>query len=126
MTETNVLTQPVWAIPDDIDVECISLCQALNMLPGIHTVESCCGHGKRPFLIWMKADSLGVLPPMLYYFDNCHCGYSNWTVKVNTDCAMSPVTFYVEAEGEFSDLCIQADYIAELIEEWAIMSLEDD
>lgn len=79
-----------------IDPECISLVKAMNQYPGIKTIESCCGHGERPFRIWFEADNLEVLPPLLYWFDACHCGYTGWNIKVTTDCAMSPVHFYVE------------------------------
>jgi hypothetical protein len=34
------------------DPEVIPLVRAMNRLPGIHTQESCCGHGERPFHIW--------------------------------------------------------------------------
>lgn len=37
-----------------IDAECIRLVAALNNIRGIKTVESCCGHGVRPFSIWLE------------------------------------------------------------------------
>lgn len=36
------------------------LCQAINALPGIRTVDSCCGHGKRPFLIFCVFEATDV------------------------------------------------------------------
>lgn len=51
--------------PTDMDVECIDICTALNELPGIETVESCCGHGKRPFRIFFRASALESLHPVL-------------------------------------------------------------
>ena len=33
--------------PGNMDRECVRLCDALNMSPGIQTVASCCGHGKQ-------------------------------------------------------------------------------
>jgi hypothetical protein len=36
----------------EMDKEAIPLCNALNSLPGIKTIESCCGHGNEPFRIW--------------------------------------------------------------------------
>ena len=38
-----------------MDNECIKLCEALNKLEGIETVESCCGHGKGDYHIWFNA-----------------------------------------------------------------------
>jgi len=97
-----------------IDVECIKLCDAMNELSGIKTIESCCGHNKQPYRIWFVADSLSVLPNLLYYFDGCHCGFYSWRIRVTTDCAKSPVHFC--AEGPMGEIAYkQAEYIAELL-----------
>jgi hypothetical protein len=84
-----------------MDLECVKLCTAMNRLPGIETFESCCGHGDRPFKVWFFAESLEVLPALLYWFDACHSGVQGWRVYVTTDCAMSPAKF--EAEGPIGD-----------------------
>lgn len=52
-----------------MDKECVAFCAAVNMLPGICTVESCCGHGERPFHVWFEAESLGALPKICYWLD---------------------------------------------------------
>lgn len=64
-----------------MDAECIPLCDAMNSIKGIRTVESCCGHGKTSFDVWFKLDKK--------YFENLHIiaritcirygGFSNWT-----------------------------------------------
>ena len=102
-------------MPDDLDPECRSLCDALNRLPGIQTIESCCGHGERPFLIFFIADSLESLPAALYYFDVCHCGFGGWRVVAITDCGMNPVKFMVEGPIGAYD---QAADIAERINKY--------
>ena len=59
-----VLTGMTWETPPGIDPECIKICTALNELPGIRTVESCCGHGEQPFWIWLMVTdptALGLL-----------------------------------------------------------------
>jgi len=38
----------------EIDAEARPLIFALNRLPGITTVESCCGHGSEHFRIWFE------------------------------------------------------------------------
>ncbi len=43
--------------PAGLDSECQELFRALNALPGIETVESCCGHGIEPYRFWFLADS---------------------------------------------------------------------
>ena len=103
-----------WRNPNVMDSECISLCKAINPFRGIETVESCCGHGERPFHIWFLADNLEVLPPLLYWFAHCHCGFWGWQVIVRTDCAMRPVSFLIEGPTG-SPAYAQADQIADLI-----------
>ena len=81
---------------ESLDEEVIALVHALNRFEGINTISSCCGHGKSPFCIWFKAELLEDLPPIIYLFDKCHCGFWGWKVEVITDCAESPVTFMIE------------------------------
>lgn len=83
-------------LPDDMDSECLKLCEALNLLPGILTTNSCCGHGERPYRIFFHAEDLDALPELCYWFDNCHSGESGWQVTVYTDCGMSPARFLIE------------------------------
>ena len=37
---------------DNMDKECIALCNAINKIPGLRTIESCCGHDEREYRIW--------------------------------------------------------------------------
>ncbi len=95
-----------------MDVECVALCDALNGVPGVRTISSCCGHGREPYRIWVTVESLEALPPMLYWFDGCHCGHYGWRVLARTDCAMGPAVFRIEGPiGAYA----QAGEIAELI-----------
>ena len=101
-----------------MDKECIKLCNAMNSLPGIHTIESCCGHNKTPYRIWFWTKNLKTLPRLLYYFDRCHCDFCNWKVLVTTDCGMSPVTFLIE--GPIGNQAYsESKKIAELLREEA-------
>ena len=84
----------------DVDQECIALCEAINGIKGLRTVESCCGHGEKPFRIWFMVTLLENLPKLLYFIDPCHVELSGqWTCAVTTDCAMSSVTFCLESPG---------------------------
>lgn len=40
-----------------MDKEVVSLCDAMNALPGIKTIDSCCGHDETPFSIWFRVSS---------------------------------------------------------------------
>jgi tRNA(Phe) wybutosine-synthesizing methylase Tyw3 len=57
-------------LPNDIDKECIILCESLNKIKGIRTTESCCGHGRDPFKIWFWwNDSSKSLMKIIYNMD---------------------------------------------------------
>lgn len=83
-------------LPNDLDPECRSLCEAMNMLPGIETSESCCGHDREPFRVFFKAETLEALPRVAYWFDACHSGVSGWQIIAWTDCGMAPISFIAE------------------------------
>ena len=103
--------------PDGMDKECVSLCESVNLLLGIETCESCCGHGEHEFRIWFEAEDLEDLPSLLYWLDSCHCGFRGWLVIATTDCAMRPVIFLIEGPiGE--QAYTEADEIAGLITGW--------
>lgn len=99
---------------ENIDLECIDLCNAINTLEGLTTIDSCCGHGDREFSVFFIADSLNALPTLLYHCDPCHVGFQ-WDCFVRTDCAMSPVTFKLRSRS-VGDIAFQeANIIAEQI-----------
>ena len=79
-----------------MDPECIKLCDAVNRIPGIRTIDSCCGHGEYSFRIFFIASSLKALSPLVYWFSQCHCGQSGWQIIARTDCSMMPVNFMIE------------------------------
>lgn len=108
------MTTEKWEAPADLDREVLELCRAMNAFPGITTVESCSGHGNRPFRIWFMAENLDALPGLLYWFDACHTGQHGWSVKASTDCAASILTF--TAEGPESGYA-SADAIAKAMTE---------
>lgn len=53
----------------DMDEKCIPLCNAINSLPGLKTIESCEGHDKKPFRIWFKCD--GTSMEGLFFLTRC-------------------------------------------------------
>lgn len=56
--------------PEEIDKECVKLCDAINLYdPDFYTTESCCGHEKHPFRIFLHVKKLDRLPRILYFFD---------------------------------------------------------
>jgi len=51
-----------------VDKECVELCNAMNSLPSIETISSCCGHGKSPFRIFFKVRET---PDGLFFLTRC-------------------------------------------------------
>lgn len=104
--------------PDDMDKECIRLCDAMNSFRGIRTNDSCCGHGARTFAIHFRVtgDYNKNLPPLLYYFDGCHTRVSGWRVEVYTDCSAIGVSFMATAKSVGEEAYEEANRIAERME----------
>lgn len=102
---------------EEMDPEVIELVEALNLFPGIKTVESCCGHGKDTFNIWFEADDLESLPLVLWHIDGCHSGVCGWTVEVTTDCGMSPVHFRLGSSVKGEQAYSEAKQIAKFIKD---------
>jgi hypothetical protein len=97
-----------WTPPNDIDSEVIVLCQAINRMPGVETIESCCGHSTSQksgdhFGIWMEAKRAEDLLPLLYYIDTCHIKISReWRMEVYTDCSMDEITYHLVGPKTFN------------------------
>jgi hypothetical protein len=107
---------PDWQAPDDLDPQCLALCKAINTLPDVITTESCWGHGKRPYRVFLVPRHPEALLPVLYYLSNCHSGEAGWRCEVYTDCGMSHVTWMVEGPvGAFG----ASERIAKLIADHA-------
>lgn len=58
--ETTLCETPV-ALPSDMDEQCVGLCNTLNVLPGVATFESCCGHNKYPFRVWFRCTNINTI-----------------------------------------------------------------
>lgn len=101
-----------------VDEECVRLCKVLSQIPGIRTVESCCGHGKRKYRIQFFAESLDALHNVVHWFDGCEeHEYYGWEVIVEDmpefSRSQESVVFIIEGPvGAFDE----ANRIAELIE----------
>ena len=78
-----------------MDPECIELCDALNDIDDVKTVESCCGHGRHGFWILFKADSFKPLYFIGKAIDRRYAGGTiNWKCKIDiSDLSGYPVLF---------------------------------
>lgn len=57
-----------------MDKECIELCDAINDIPFLITFDSCCGHEKHTFDIWLEAKNLAGLYILSRCIDRRYCG----------------------------------------------------
>jgi len=84
-------------VNNEMDEECRGLCGVINRnLPGLQTIESCCGHRERKYHIWIHAKTIESLAPLAYYLMRCHGGSGDWNLIVRTDCGMSRPSFLLE------------------------------
>ena len=86
------ITKKYIEYPDDMDKECIKLCTVLNGLPGVDTVESCCGHLKEPYNIWFHCDKIDVISRLGRCLER---NYSDgkWELVVDS-CDVAPFGFF--------------------------------
>ena len=97
--------------PKSMDKECIPLCDALNALPGIETFESCCGHLKRPFVVFFTAQKIEDLRPILIalVFE------SAWDMNVAWASSSDGVFFWLTGPAGVADGPSGADSLARII-----------
>lgn len=114
--------------PSDIDKEVINLCNAINEIDGLQTTESCCGHGKEPFMIFFDVTRVKALPTLLYYLrhygDNCHAP-NTWFCEAYTDCGGDRAMFVIMSVDIGEEAYKQADEIAKCIREDLAESKKD-
>ena len=66
----------------EMDPEARILVLAMNKLPGIHTFESCCGHGRDQFRIWFEAESHRHVAVLKDVIETCEWPQGErWTIE---------------------------------------------
>ena len=93
--------------PDDMDVDCIKICTAMNQLPGIQTFESCCGHGVYPHRIYFGAKTIESLLPIL---QTTHS--SGWHIEASWANGNNAIYFVLEGPIGAADMPRGADDFA--------------
>lgn len=64
-----------------MDAECVDLCNAINSMKGLETVESCCGHNDQPYRIFFKCHDIPALRFLQSCIDNRYWEYGNlWSI----------------------------------------------
>lgn len=123
-----------------MDNECISLCDALNSIPGVQTFGSCCGHGMRIFGIWLTCETVLPLYVIARATDRRYGGpaipelfpFGEWVLEVqDSDTLQYAVTFYLHSpfmpngNYDLGTLVKESKEIADNIEELIKMMKEE-
>ena len=87
-----------------MDEECIDFCDALNELPGVETYESCCGHYRRPYYVFLNCKDFVSLAIMARVFDRCYCDSEvGWEILAVTKDVRPVYGFWLRSKGIFKD-----------------------
>jgi len=91
---------------EGLDPECATLVDALNGLPGVRTTESCCGHGKAPFVMFFHCDSWESLQRIAAVVEDQRADEDDsillWQIVVGVRGDGSGVLFLLESNREGS------------------------
>lgn len=102
-------------LPDNIDQECISICNAINRFPTMRTIESCCGHGKNDFFVAFEVSNLNALGVLLKTIDPDEDGVDGWRVFAMRSNISGSVYFILESFWKWGESYEKANKIAELL-----------
>lgn len=80
----KLLDKPCIELPEEVDTECVDLCNLLNRLPGVETRESCCGHCKQPFMVFFKCSDLRTLTRLGRALDRRYSDGGNFEIVLDT------------------------------------------
>ena len=102
-------------LPFDMDKECIELCNILNILPGVTTFESCCGHCKHQYYIWFFCNSIDTLSRLGRATER---NYSDgmWEVVVDSTDTSPYGVFWLRSKETFTTPEEMMESVARLIE----------
>jgi hypothetical protein len=99
-----------------MDAECVDLCNAINSMKGLETVESCCGHNHQPYRIFFKCYELSALRFLQSCIDNRYWKYgSEWTITSHIS-DTGPETLYFLLESKSSKLDEIMTQVEDMIE----------
>lgn len=99
----------------EMDTECVSLCDAINTIPGLRTTSSCSGHEKKPMHIWLNAKDHYDLFVLSRAIDPRY-GNKDWNLSVVlTDREETLICFLLSSNKAGKEAYKEANEIARLI-----------
>ena len=102
-----------------MDKECIPLCDALNTLPDVRTFESCCGHLKRKYVVYLYTDNPYSMAVIARALDRRYLpAKSLWEVTIETiDAERTPqFCIGIYSKDVFADYDTMVHDVNELVE----------
>lgn len=104
----------------EMDRECVNLCKAINEIPALCTLESCCGHGKSAYDIYFRVTSLkGLSLPL-----GCIHGKDDWAVYVYAVYYGDWPKFILT--GPIADFKPAERLAKEIRREWTLVQMEEE
>lgn len=102
-----------------MDPECVLLSDAINMIPGLLTTGSCCGHGKQGMFIYFNLDRVNDMFVLVRCLDPRYGAPVGWRCCVqDTDLPERRLAFHVESTSVGEQAYVESKRIAELIREF--------
>ena len=94
--------KPCIELPEDVDAHCVSLCNLLNRIPELQTIESCCGHFKNPYMVFFICNDLRVLRRLARVADR---NYSDgkWVIELCNSDRQPKNVFLLRTHESFKD-----------------------
>ena len=100
----------------NMDEECIPICDALNSIPDVYTNESCCGHCKDRFMIFLTCNNSHSLALIARVFDRRYIGASQpWHIELQTKDSGS-YDYFIHSETKYSSKKIMMKDVNKIIE----------
>ena len=100
----------------NMDKECIPICDALNSISDVHTEESCCGHCKDRFMIFLTCNNSHSLALIARVFDRRYIGTSQpWHIELQTKDSGS-YDYFIHSETKYSSEEVMIKDVNKIIE----------
>lgn len=99
-----------------MDKECIPICDALNSIPNVQTTESCCGHCKDRFMIFLTCDNPHSLAIIARVFDRRYIGTSQpWHIELQTKDS-GAYYYFIHSETKYDSKMVMMKDVNQIIE----------
>ena len=99
-----------------MDKECIPICDALNSIPNVQTTESCCGHCRDRFKIFLACDNPHSLAIIARVFDRRYIGTSQpWYIELQTKDS-GAYDYFIHSETKYDSEEVMMKDVNQIIE----------